>query len=100
LKKINASARVEGIVGFPLFCGCIAMLIYMSFTAVWTLVIVCHAATARRIHYRMINPIERRLGVYGVPGLLQSGITGLLRWSIIPLGFLWACGLVLTAFPD
>jgi hypothetical protein len=76
------------------------MLIYMSFTAVWTLVIVCHAATARRIHYRIIHPIERRLGAYGVPGLIQSGITGLLRWSIIPLGVLWLGGLVLTAFPD
>jgi hypothetical protein len=98
LEKNQHICESEGNVKPPL-SGYISMLIYIGFTTVWTLVIVCHAAMARRIHDRIIRPIDRRLAGYGVPGVIQSGITGVLCWSIIPLGFLWIGGLVLTALP-
>jgi hypothetical protein len=71
------------------------MLIYLSFTLIWTLIVVCHAATSNRILRRMIRPFERQLAVYGVPDIIYTTIAGLLRLSIIPLGFLWAAGLML-----
>jgi hypothetical protein len=73
------------------------MLIYLSFTVIWTLVVICHAPTSNRMTQRMIRPLERQLAIYGVPDLLQGAIAGLLRLSIIPLGLLWAAALALQA---
>jgi hypothetical protein len=94
LEKIERIVQSEGIVCFHFSQSCNAMLIYLSFTLIWTLVVVCHAATSNRILRRMIQPFERQLAVYGVPDIIYTTIAGLLRLSIIPLGFLWAAGLM------
>jgi hypothetical protein len=70
---------------------------YLGFTAIWTLVLVCHRETAYRINTRIIDRLDRRLGRLHLPRLIQGLITGLLRLSIIPLGFLWAVGLLVSA---
>jgi hypothetical protein len=73
------------------------MLIYLGFTAIWTLLLVCHRETAYRINSRIIDRLDRRLGrSRRMPRLIQGVITGLLRLSIIPLGFLWAGGLLVS----
>jgi hypothetical protein len=73
------------------------LIFYLGFTAIWTLVLVCHRETADRINARIIDRLDRRLGRSSLPGLIQAVITGVLRLSIIPLGFLWASGLLVSA---